>query len=278
MKAYIELVNWILETGTWKDNRTGVRTIGISGAAIEHDMADGFPALTTKRLAFRTMAVELEAFIKGITDKAWLQERGCHIWDEWANPEKIPSGLDREARIAAQRSEMDLGRIYGAQWRDFGGVDQLAGLVKTLETNPWDRRMIVSAWNPPELGKMALPPCHLLFQVIVTGDGRLNLNWYQRSVDTMLGLPFNIASYGLLLELLAHGCGRAAGRLCGFLGDVHIYENHVETARIQAAREPLSLPKLALEGFKDVFDWTFNHASLLDYKAHEKLTYEMTAI
>jgi len=180
--------------------------------------------------------LELEFFIKGLTSKRWLQDRGCWIWNEWANTKKVPYGNDPETK-EQMFLEDDLGAIYGKQWRNFGGVDQLERVVITLKTNPNDRRMIVSAWNPPELSFMALPPCHVMYQIIVIND-TINLNWYQRSVDTMLGLPYNIASYGLLLELLAKESGLIPARLCGMLGDVHIYENHIENAKIQLWREP----------------------------------------
>ena len=278
MKAYLDIVEKVLSDGSWKENRTGIRALGISGAMFEHDLALGFPALTTKRLAFKQVAIELEFFIKGLTDKKWLQERGCHIWDEWCNPDLVPPELSNEERKKFQRESDDLGPIYGSQWRNFHGVDQLKGVVETLHSNPNDRRMVVSAWNPPQHYEMALPPCHVLWQVIVTGDGKLNLNWYQRSVDSMLGLPFNIASYALLLELLARQVGKPVGKLCGFLGDVHIYENHINQAKVQILRDPLPLPKLELTGEKNIFDWTHVEAHLLNYKHHGKLEFEMSAI
>jgi len=227
-------------------------------------------------MPFKVIAVELEFFIRGLRDKRWLQERGCHIWNEWCSPQKVPYGTDEETK-AKMLAESDLGRVYGVQWRDFSGVDQLANVINKLHTNPSDRRMIVSAWNPAELDQMALPPCHLMFQVICTGENfdTINLNYYQRSVDTCLGLPFNIASYALLLELLAAETGKKAGKLCAMLGDVHIYENHIETAKEQLKREPLQLPTLELPGFKEFFDWDYTQRKLIGYKSHDKLNFEI---
>lgn len=276
MKAYLDIVRQIIEAPetAWKGNRTGVRAKSISGTMFAHDMSEGFPLLTTKQMALRIIATELEFFIRGLRDKKWLQDRGCHIWDEWCNPQIVPYGTDNESK-AKMAEENDLGRIYGVQWRDFNGVDQLKNVVDKLKSNPSDRRMIVSAWNPAELDQMALPPCHLLFQVVVTGENFniINLNWYQRSVDTMLGLPFNIASYALLLILLAKEAKMTPGKLCGMLGDTHIYENQFETAKIQLEREPLPLPNLEIPEFTSLFDWTYHQYQLLNYQHQGKLAY-----
>lgn len=285
MKSYLDIVRRVLAVGERKENRTGVAAITVAGAMFEHDMADGFPLLTTKRVPFKTMSVELEFFIKGLTDKKWLQERGCHIWDQWCNPDRVPYSHG-EAQRAEMFAERDLGPIYGAQWRRFDGhhrggnhtddgwsegVDQLANLVETLKTNPGDRRMIVSAWNPAQLSMMALPPCHLLFQVTVV-NGKLNLMWYQRSVDLMLGLPFNIASYGLLLHLLAKQADLEEGRLIGFLADTHIYENHVEGAREQLQRVARALPVVSTAmGGDGVFGWQHTDTTVICYDPHPKI-------
>src|SRR3989344_4539336 len=228
MEAYLNIVRKILSEGVRKSNRTGVDTIAIAGAMFEHDMSQGFPLLTTKKVPFRNIATELEFFIKGITDKKWLQDRKNYIWNEWAHPEKAPYGHSPEHK-QHMAEERDLGPVYGFQWRHFGaeydshdsdyhskGVDQLKRVVDKLKTDPHDRRMIVSAWNPLHLHKMGLPPCHYAFQVTVI-DGKVNLLWNQRSVDTMLGLPFNIASYALLLHLIAKEAGLKEGKLIGFL-------------------------------------------------------------
>ncbi|MBI4450198.1 thymidylate synthase [Candidatus Uhrbacteria bacterium] len=286
MRTYLDIVRRILETGERKENRTGVDAFTVAGAMFEHDMAEGFPLLTTKSVPFRLVATELEFFIKGITDKRWLQERNNHIWNEWAHPKKAPYGHTPEAK-QRMAEECDLGPIYGFQWRHFGaayrghdvdhageGVDQLRRIVEMLTTNPNDRRMIVSAWNPVAMHEMGLPPCHYAFQVTVI-NGRLNLLWNQRSVDTMLGLPFNIASYALLLHLLAKEAGLQEGRLVGFLADVHIYENHSDGAREQLARTPRMLPRLETPTFTSIFDWQSTDTSVLDYQHHPKIQFEI---
>ncbi|MCK9440296.1 MAG: thymidylate synthase [Methanothrix sp.] len=276
MKNYLEILERILKEGEFKPNRTGIRTKSISGAMLEHDMSKGFPLLTTKHVSLKMIATELEFFIKGLNSKKWLQDRKCHIWDEWCNPKKVPYGNDEETK-KKMAQEDDLGRIYGVQWRDFNGVDQLANILNKIKTNPDDRRMIVSAWNPAELNQMALPPCHLLFQIVCTGENleTVNLNWYQRSCDYCLGIPFNIASYSLLLQLIALEANKKPGRVCGMLGDVHIYENHIETAKIQLEREPMSLPTLEIPNFNGVLNWTSDNFIVHDYKNHGKLKYEI---
>lgn len=286
MKEYLNIVETILEKGTRKKNRTGVDTIGIFGVKFEHDMQEGFPLLTTKKMAYKNILSELEFFIKGYTDKTWLQERNNHIWDEWCNPKKVPYGHGAETFVK-MHDERDLGPIYGFQWRHFGaeylgydadytgqGVDQLAQLVDKLKNNPGDRRMIVSAWNPTQISEMALPPCHYQFQVNVS-DGKLDLAWSQRSVDTMLGLPFNIASYATLLHLLAKEAGLKEGTLTGFLGDTHIYENHLDGAKEQVKRNPLKLPRIETENFKSIFDWQYTDSKIVDYYHHEPIKFKI---
>ena len=284
MQAYLDIVRHILDHGEMKENRTGVRALTVAGVMFEHDLASGYPLLTTKKMPFKILATELEFFIKGITDKKWLQDRNCHIWDEWANPRKAPYGHDEESK-KRMAEERDLGPVYGFQWRHFGaqyenfdtdytghGVDQLIGLVEKLKTNPNDRRMIVSAWNPVALSEMGLPPCHYSFQCTVI-NGRLNLLWNQRSVDTMLGLPFNIASYALLLNLLAKESGLQEGKLVGFLGDVHIYENHTDGAREQITRDPSTypLPRIETEPWSGIFNWEAPHTKLLAYESYPRI-------
>lgn len=288
MKVYLNIVEKILNEGVLCPNRTGISAYTIAGATFEHDMSKGFPLLTTKKIPFKLIASELEFFIKGITDKKWLQERGNHIWDEWAKPQLAPYGHDRRSKDR-MFEERDLGPIYGFQWRHFNapyenyqtdysnkGVDQFKNLVETLKSNPRDRRMIVNAWNPIQFDEMALPPCHYAFQVTVI-DGKLNLLWNQRSVDTMVGLPFNIASYALLLHLLAKEAGLKEGRLIGFLADVHIYENHVEGAREQLSRdtEKHPLPKIETKNWKSIFDWDFEDTEIKDYKSYDKISFKI---
>ena len=286
MKVYLDIVKNILEKGERKANRTGVDTIAIAGAMFEHDMANGFPLLTTKKTPFKMVASELEFFIKGLTDKKWLQDHNNHIWDEWASPKKAPYGHDEESK-KRMAEEKDLGPIYGFQWRHFNaeyknfdsdytgqGVDQLQRVVDKLKTDPSDRRMIVSAWNPSKLSEMALPPCHYAFQVTVI-NGKLNLLWNQRSVDTMLGLPFNIASYALLLHLLAKESGLQEGKLVGFLADTHIYVNHLDGAKEQLARDPNTypLPTIQTNNFTSIFDWKCDDSAVLNYQSFPKIEF-----
>lgn len=286
MKAYLDIVKKIMDTGERKANRTGIDTIAIAGAMFEHDMGRGFPMLTTKKVPFRLVASELEFFIKGVTDKKWLQDRNNHIWDEWAHPKKAPYGHD-EASKKRMADERDLGPIYGFQWRHFGadyanfdndysnqGIDQIKNIVETLKKNPSDRRMIVSAWDPTKLSEMALPPCHYGFQVTVI-NGKLNLLWNQRSVDTMLGLPFNITSYALLLHLLAKESGLQEGKLVGFLADTHIYVNHLDGVKEQLSRDPekYPLPKITTENFTSIFDWKYEDSKVTGYESYPRIEF-----
>jgi len=286
MKAYLDIVSRVLEQGVKKTTRQGVDARSLAGMMFEHDMQTGFPLLTTKQVPFRLVSSELEFFIKGMTDKQWLLDQKNHIWDEWANPKKAPYGHD-EASKKRMLEERDLGAIYGFQWRHFNakydnydtdysgqGVDQLKKVIETLKTNPDDRRMIVVAWNPSMLGEMGLPPCHFVWQVTVL-DGKLNLLWTQRSVDVMLGLPFNIASYATLLHLLAKETGLKEGRLIGFLGDVHIYDNHMEGAKEQLMRDPekYALPTLETKNFTSIFDWNYSDSEVKNYESYPRIKF-----
>ena len=287
MIAYKQVVRRVLNEGKIKENRTGVNTLALAGAMFEHDMAKGFPLLTTKFVPFNLVASELEFFVKGITDKKWLQDRNNRIWDEWCSPTKVTYGHDKETK-KKMMEEMDLGPIYGFQWRNFGngyqtprsttpdgaGVDQLKELVTTLKTNPDSRRMVVSAWNPIDLKDMALPPCHYSFQVTII-NGKLNLLWNQRSVDVALGLPFNIASYGLLLTLLARESGYRPGTLIGFLGDAHIYENHIKGLKDQLERLPKVLPFIRTRDFESIFNWKYTDTALYCYQHHPSIKFEI---
>lgn len=286
MKGYIEIIKKILKKGEMKHNRTGVDTLAIAGAMFEHDMKDGFPLITTKNVPFRLVASELEFFIKGITDKQWLISQNNHIWDEWCSPDKVPYGNDFETK-KRMLEERELGPIYGWQWRNFGskysaydkpcqgkGIDQLKRVVDMLKNNPNDRRMIVSAWNPVDIHRMALPPCHYGFQVTVI-NGKLNLLWNQRSVDSALGLPFNIASYGLLLHLLAKEAGLKEGKLIGFLGDTHIYKNHIDGLKEQIKREPFPLPKIETKNFTSIFFWKYTDTEIINYRKHPSIKFEI---
>jgi len=305
MESYQRLVRHIIEHGERRPNRTGIDTLAVPGYMFEHNMAEGFPLLTTKRMPFKLIAVELEGFIKGITDKRWYQERGCHIWDEWCNPQAVPHDL-RTANLpdekkAAMKEECDLGPIYGRQWRNFhgaytpgktvqmqregdyvqhllGGFDQLAYVVEQLKSNPDNRRLIISAWNPLQQPQMALPPCHFAWQVLAM-NGQLHLLWNQRSVDVALGLPFNIASYALLLHLLALETKMATGKLIGFLGDTHIYEGHLDGLQEQIQRMPRELPWLRCAKPQaapfSIFEWAHEDMTLEGYRPHPRIKFEI---
>jgi thymidylate synthase len=288
MKEYLHIVKTVLENGQKKEDRTGTGTISVPGIMFQFDMSDGFPLLTTKKVPYRLVSSELEFFIKGITDKKWLQDRNNHIWDEWCSPDKVSYKTDNKTKERME-AERELGPIYGYQWRNFGsnyesfnkdpknkGVDQLKDLVTRLKENPSDRRMIVTAWNPVDLKRMALPPCHYSFQVVVINK-KLNLLWNQRSVDVALGLPFNIASYATLLHLLALETGYEEGILTGFLGDTHIYLNHIEGLREQLLRDPkkYSLPKIKTENFSSIFDWKADDTKILNYNSYPSIKFKI---
>ena len=288
MKTYLEIVENVLKNGEKVPTRQGTPAYTIAGTIFEHDMSKGFPLLTTKKVPLRLIATELEFFINGITDKKWLQDKNNHIWDEWAKPQKAPYGHDEESK-KKMLEERDLGPIYGFQWRHFNapytsfdtnyeglGIDQLKKVIETLKTNPRDRRMIVNAWNPLQFGEMALPPCHYSFQITTIGD-KLNLMWNQRSVDTMLGLPFNIASYALLLHLIAKETGYKEGKLVGFLADVHVFENHVDGAKEQLSRDPekYPLPKIETENWKSIFGWKAEDTKVLNYESYDRIPFEI---
>lgn len=286
MKPYLDIVKKVLEEGRPKADRTGTGTLAVAGVIFEHEMSLGFPLITTKDVPLRLVASELEFFIKGITDKKWLQERDNHIWDEWCTPLKVPYAHDEETK-RKMFEERDLGPLYGWQWRHFGasysshdadysekGVDQLVRVVDQLKKDPDSRQMLVLAWNPQDIEKVIPPFCHYGFQITVI-DGRLNLLWNQRSIDVALGLPFNIASYALLLHLLAKETGYKEGRLVGFLADVHIYKNHIEGLTEQLKREPYPLPRLETENFKSIFDWKYTDSKVTGYKHHPRIKFEV---
>ena len=286
MKAYHDIIKNILVNGFCKENRTGTNALTIAGAMFEHDMSDGFPLITTKKIKFRLIASELEFFIQGYTDKEWLKSNNNHIWDEWCSPDVVPYKNDVLTK-EKMKNERELGPIYGWQWRNFGarynkynanpdgqGVDQLKNMVKILKSDKDNRRMIVSAWNPMDISRMALPPCHYTFQVTVINN-KLNLLWNQRSVDAALGLPFNIASYGCLLHLLAKEANLDEGKLIGFLGDTHIYVNHIDEIKKQLERTPKSLPKIKTEKFSSIFEWRYTDTEIVDYYPHPAIKFEI---
>ncbi len=253
-KQYQQLLVDILTTGVEKSDRTGTGTISVFSRQIRHDMSEGFPLLTTKKMAVKTMMTELKWFLKGRTDIQYLQDNGCKIWDGDYNK----SG----------RTDGSLGPIYGKQWRDWDGTDQIRNLIDGLKNNPDSRRHMVSAWNVGELDRMTLPPCHYGFQCYVS-EGKLSLMWNQRSVDTFLGLPFNIASYGTLLLLLCEETGYTPGDLIGNLGDVHIYNNHIEQVKEQLQRSSFPLPTIELSNV-DILNGEFDY-EVKGYESHPSI-------
>ena len=258
MKQYLDLLNRILTEGTKKSDRTGTGTISVFGNQMRFNLDEGFPLLTTKKLHLKSIIYELLWFLRGDTNAKWLQERGVRIWNEWAD------------------EDGGLGHIYGYQWRSWpdyngGHIDQLTDVVNQIMTNPDSRRLIVSAWNVADLGNMNLPPCHILFQFYVA-DGRLSLQLYQRSADTFLGVPFNIASYSLLLMMMAQVTGLKAGDFVYTTGDTHLYLNHLEQARLQLTREPRQLPKMHINPeVKSIFDFQFEDFTLTDYNPYDHI-------
>jgi thymidylate synthase len=252
MKQYLDILNRILTEGTQKGDRTGTGTISIFGTQSRYPLQDGFPLLTTKKLYLKGIIYELLWFLKGSTNIRFLQENNVHIWDEWAD------------------ENGELGPVYGHQWRswpDYNGgvIDQIQYVVDQLKTNPNSRRMIVSAWNVAEVNKMALPPCHTIFQFYVADD-RLSLQLYQRSADTFLGVPFNIASYALLLQMMAQVTGFKPGDFIHTTGDTHLYLNHLEQARLQLTREPRPLPVMKINpDVKNIFDFHYDDFKLEGY-------------
>ncbi len=253
MKQYLDALQHILDNGTPSDDRTGTGTLSVFGMQMRYNLEDGFPLVTTKKVHLKSVIHELLWFLSGDTNIRYLQANGVRIWDEWADA----SG--------------DLGPVYGRQWRDFGGVDQIAALVEQIRTSPDSRRLIVSAWNPPDVPEMALPPCHTLWQVRVL-DGRLHLQLYQRSADMFLGVPFNIASYALLLMMLAQVTGYRPGTFVHTMGDAHIYSNHIEQVRTQLARDPRPLPTMRiLRQPESLFDFRYEDFQIENYDPHPVL-------
>lgn len=252
MQPYLSLLERILNEGHQKGDRTGTGTLSVFGHQMRYDLQDGFPLLTTKKLHLKSIIYELLWFLRGDTNVRWLQDHGVRIWNEWAD------------------ENGDLGPVYGHQWRSWpdyrgGTIDQIAQVEEMIKRNPNSRRMLVTAWNPAEVEDMALPPCHCLFQFYVA-DGRLSLQLYQRSADTFLGVPFNIASYALLLQIMAQVTGLQPGEFIHTTGDTHLYLNHLEQARLQLSRTPRPLPKMVINpDVKSIFDFRYEDFQLLDY-------------
>lgn len=258
MDAYLGLLKRVLETGNPKSDRTGTGTLSLFGHQIRFDLSQGFPLVTTKKLHLKSIIHELLWFLKGDTNIAYLKENGVSIWDEWAN------------------ERGDLGPVYGKQWRSWEGKDgqihdQIGNLIQEIRRNPDSRRLLVSAWNVGDLKDMALSPCHVLFQFYVS-QGRLSCQLYQRSADLFLGVPFNIASYALLTLMVAQVCDLAPGEFIHSFGDVHLYINHLDPARLQLSRKPHPLPRMKLNPeVKDIFGFRFEDFELMDYKAHPRI-------
>jgi thymidylate synthase len=252
MKQYLDLLNRILDEGVQKGDRTGTGTLSVFGNQMRFNMQDGFPLLTTKKLHLKSIIYELLWFLRGDTNVLYLQEHGVRIWNEWAD------------------ENGDLGPVYGHQWRSWpdykgGTIDQIANVIDQIKHHPDSRRMLVTAWNPAEVDQMALPPCHCLFQFYVA-DGKLSLQLYQRSADTFLGVPFNIASYALLLQMMAQVTGLETGEFIHTTGDTHLYLNHIEQAKLQLTREPRPLPKMKINpDVKDLFSFKYEDFELTDY-------------
>lgn len=252
MKQYLDLLRHILANGHRKEDRTGTGTISTFGYQMRFDLSKGFPLVTTKKTHLKSIIYELLWFLRGDTNARWLQERGVRIWNEWADPDG------------------DLGHIYGYQWRSWpdysgGHIDQIAEAIRQIKETPDSRRIIVSSWNVADLGNMNLPPCHMLFQFYVS-DRRLSLQLYQRSGDSFLGVPFNIASYALLTMMVAQVCGLEPGEFIHTIGDAHIYLNHLEQVELQLSREPRALPRMRINpDVKDIFSFRYEDFSLEDY-------------
>lgn len=263
MKQYLDFLQDILHNGTKKEDRTGTGTVSVFGRQMRFDLEEGFPLVTTKKLHLKSIIHELLWFLKGDTNIAYLKENKVRIWDEWAD------------------EEGNLGPVYGHQWRSWSApngeiIDQISNVIEDIKNNPDSRRLIVSAWNPADVPNMALPPCHLLFQFYVA-DGKLSCQLYQRSADSFLGVPFNIASYALLTMMVAQVTGLKPGDFVHTIGDAHIYLNHIEQVELQLSREPKPLPTMKLNpNVTDIFDFTYEDFELVNYEAHPHIKGEVS--
>lgn len=263
MKQYLDLLQYVLDHGTERQDRTGTGTVGVFGYQMRFDLGRGFPVLTTKKLHLRSIIYELLWFLRGDTNIKYLKDHGVSIWDEWAD------------------AEGNLGPVYGSQWRSWpdgrgGTIDQIANVVEQIKTNPYSRRLMVTAWNPAEIEDMALPPCHCLFQFYVS-DGKLSCQLYQRSADIFLGVPFNIASYALLTMMMAQVCGLEPGEFVHTFGDAHIYKNHLDQVHLQLSREPRPLPTMLINPErKSIFDFEYEDFRLEGYDPHPHIKGEVS--
>lgn len=263
MKQYLDLLQRVLDEGTFKPDRTGTGTVSIFGHQMRFDLSEGFPCMTTKKLHLKSIIHELLWFLNGDTNVKYLQDNGVRIWNEWAD------------------ENGDLGHVYGYQWRSWpdykgGHIDQITEVVNTIKNNPDSRRILVSAWNVADIPNMNLPPCHAFFQFYVA-DGKLSLQLYQRSADIFLGVPFNIASYALLLQMMAQVTGLQAGEFIHTFGDAHIYMNHMDQVKLQLSREPRPLPRMIINPeINDIFGFRFDDFELVDYNPHPHIKGEVS--
>lgn len=263
MRQYLDLLQYVLDHGTERQDRTGTGTVGVFGYQMRLNLAEGFPALTTKKLHLRSIIHELLWFLRGDTNIKYLKDNGVSIWDEWAD------------------ENGDLGPVYGSQWRSWpdghgGTIDQIANVVNEIKSNPYSRRLMVTAWNPAEIQDMALPPCHCLFQFYVS-DSKLSCQLYQRSADIFLGVPFNIASYALLTMMMAQVCGLEPGDFVHTFGDAHIYKNHLDQVHLQLSREPRPLPTMRINPeVKDIFGFCYDDFKLENYNPHPHIKGEVS--
>lgn len=280
MKEYLKLIKTVLKKGVRKTNRTGIDTISYFGYQMRYDLSKGFPIITTKEVHFKSVVGELLWFLSGDTNLKYLIDNKIRIWNEWGYERyKLSNeynGEDQEAYIRLIKTNPefankygDLGPIYGRQWRNFNGIDQIKYLISELKSNPNSRRLVLSSWNPKELDEMAIPPCHLLFQLYCV-DNKLSLQLYQRSADIFLGVPFNISSYCLLLHLLALECNLDVGEFVHTIGDAHIYANHLDQIKLQLKRKPKKLPNLVINK-KDIFNYSIEDIKLENYNHHPKI-------
>lgn len=279
MKQYIDLCNYILNNGVKKDDRTGTGTISVFGYQMRFNLGEGFPLLTTKKVHLTSIIHELLWFISGSTNIKYLVDNDVRIWNDWPydlykkSPDFQGETIEEFAAKIKESDEFakkygNLGPVYGKQWRDFNGVDQLSNLIEQIKTNPNSRRLIISAWNPAEVDKMALPPCHSFMQFYVA-EGKLSCQLYQRSADVFLGVPFNIASYALFTMMIAQVCGLEPGDFVHTLGDAHIYLNHLDQVNKQIKRSLRPLPKMVINpNVKSIFDFKYEDFTLLNYNPH----------
>ena len=291
MKQYLDLCKKILNEGHWKDDRTGTGTYSIFGYQMRFDLSKGFPLLTTKKVFLRGIIHELLWFINGDTNIKYLVDNNVHIWDDWAY-KNYKNSKDYQGETMEEFAEKiknapadsefvkiygELGNVYGRQWRNFNGegVDQLADLINQIKTNPNSRRLIICAWNPCEVDKMALPPCHSFMQFYIN-EGKLSCQLYQRSADVFLGVPFNIASYALFTMMIAQVCGLEVGEFVHTFGDAHIYSNHVDQINLQLSREPRPLPTMKINpNVKSIFDFKIDDFTLEGYNPHPRIKGEV---